>query len=120
MPPPTAYSECRKRTAFVGHGMRGDADADLTAPAISCWQVDAEKSFGCGECKPFSAASRVQSVWRRVRRSSYGPGSGGADDEIAGSEVVSIEGRRRALEFFYGFACPESAGRGSGFSRNSG
>ena len=90
--------------AFVGHGMRGDADADLhLLERFLVAQVDAGKSFGLG---------RVQSVFRwlyvlemfldQFDKVLVVEITGGADNEIAGSEVVSIEaGDDGPLEFFY-------------------
>src|SRR4029077_3078157 len=93
--------------SLVGHGMRRDADADLDLlERLLVAQVDAGKNLGLG---------RVQAVFRRLHvleifRDKFDEVlvvevTGSADNEIAGSEVVSIKaGDDGALEFFYGVA----------------
>ena len=68
-----------------------------------------EKVLGRGECKPFFAGFHVLEIFRdEVDKVFVVEVAGGADDEIAGSEVVSIEaGDHRALEFSYRVARAE-------------
>ena len=93
--------------AFVRHGMRRDADADLhLLQRFLVAQVDARKSLGLG---------RVQAVFRglhvpemffdKLDKVFVIEVSGRADDEIAGREVVSVEAvDHGTLEFLHGVA----------------